>query len=232
MAASLADQGREQLVANRNAEARDTYLAATARDSGNARAWNGLGVAQDMLGKTTEAENAYRQALAADPGSLAAANNLARLVLSRGKADEAVALLEPHAGDANFLAPMRYNLAHAYGLVGRTGEAEALLRATLKPDQVKRRMAAFYAERAALEASDDVYADLGSAPTEAMAQSFVARAREVGGGEAASWVFTITPNVKVLGGTPVFSVRVTGAAPAEICDLYKARAVPCQPVGK
>lgn len=232
MAASLADQGREQLAASRSAEARDTYLAATVRDSGNARAWNGLGVAQDMLGKTTEAENAYRQALAADPGSLAAANNLARLVLSRGKADEAVALLEPHAGDANFLAPMRYNLAHAYALMGRTDEAEGLLRATLKSDQVKRRLAAFYAERAALEASDDVYADLGSSPTEAMAQSFMARARQIAGSDAASWVFAVTPNVKVLGGTPVFSVRVTGAAPAEICDVYKAQAMPCVPVGK
>lgn len=232
MAASLSDQGKGLLAANKADEARDTYLAATARDGGNARAWNGLGAAQDILGKTAEAEQAYRKALAVDAGNLAAANNLSRLILSRGEVAEAIALLEPHAGQEAFLPPMRVNLAHAYALAGRDADADAILRGVLPADQIKRRRAAWHAERMAFESHAEVYADLGSYPTEAMAQGFVTRARAIGGNDAALWVFAVTPEVKIMGGTPVFSVRVTGAAPAEICDLYKAQAVPCVPVGK
>jgi len=63
MTLALGTQGKTLLAEGKNAEARDIYLSAVARDDQNARAWNGLGVANDLLGKRNEAREAYRRAL-------------------------------------------------------------------------------------------------------------------------------------------------------------------------
>ena len=83
-----------------------------------------------------------------------------------------------------------------------------------------------------LTIADDVYADLGASPTEGMAQGHVAEAKTVLGKEAGELTFRVVPEVKVGGGTPVFTVRVFGKDPQSICDALNPQAIPCVPHGK
>jgi hypothetical protein len=78
----------------------------------------------------------------------------------------------------------------------------------------------------------DVYADLGSFPTEGMAQGHVIEARSLLDSDAEELVFSVVPEVKVGGGTPVFTVRVTGRSPQSICDDFNPLGLPCVPHGK
>jgi len=63
MAGNLCAQGKVLLQAGKGGEARDVYLSAVARDETSARAWNGLGVSYDLLGKRPDARAAYKRAL-------------------------------------------------------------------------------------------------------------------------------------------------------------------------
>ena len=200
MANALCAQGKTLLAAGKTGEARDMYTSATKRDDDNARAWNGLGVADDMMGKRDEAETAYKHAVDLAPNDLTAINNLAHLELEKGDAEEAVRLLEPHANDTDATQTLKQNLAAA--------------------------------QKALQNASDDNYADLGSSPTEGMANAHLKEAKGLLGSDARDLTFTVVPEVKISGGTPVFTARVTGKAPQDICDELNPRAFPCVPHGK
>lgn len=113
MAVALSAQGRTLLAAGKNAEARDIYLSALSRDDENARAWNGLGVADDLLGKRAEARDAYRHALDLVPQDAVASNNLAHLYLEEGDAASAARMLTPYANDKNAPVALKQNLANA-----------------------------------------------------------------------------------------------------------------------
>src|ERR1700677_4480626 len=76
MSNALCTQGKNLLASGKTSEARDIYTSATYRDGSNTRAWNGLGVADDLLGKRNEAEDAYKEALDREPNNLTALNNL------------------------------------------------------------------------------------------------------------------------------------------------------------
>ncbi|MDE1901639.1 MAG: hypothetical protein KGI37_08355 [Alphaproteobacteria bacterium] len=193
MADALCTQGKVLLAEGRARDARDIYASATNRDADNARAWNGLGVANDMLGKRAEAADAYQHAADLAPHDLGIVNNMAHLDMEKGDAADAVALLQPYADDKTAPAALRANLDAA------------------------RKMAAAGAG----------YADLGSYPTEAMAQAHAAQAKGLAGDDGAAWHFDVAPEVKVTGGIPTFTVRVTGANPQDICAAMMAQAMPC-----
>jgi Tfp pilus assembly protein PilF len=201
MANALCAQGKTLLATGKNADARDIYASATHRDEHNARAWNGLGVAYDMLGKHAEAMDAYQHAVALDPNDLSAMNNLAHLYIETGDAADAIALLEPYANDPK--AP-----------------------STLKQNMVVARKAA----RVEQTAVSDVYADLGSYPTEGMAKGHLAEARHLLNDDEV--VLAIEPEVKTGGGIPTFTIKATGRSPQSICDDMNAKAFPCIPHGK
>jgi tetratricopeptide (TPR) repeat protein len=203
MADALCAQGKSLLASGKTADARDVYASATHRDINNPRAWNGLGVADDLLGKRVEAEDAYEHAVDLAPGDLTALNNLAHLYLENGDPEAAQRLLEPHANDPGATATLKQNLAVARKAV-----------AAKEPPE------------------EESYADIGSFPTEGMAKAHLKEARGILGGEAKELTFSVAPEVKIAGGTPTFTARVTGKPPEDICDELNPQAIPCVPHGK
>ena len=166
MADALCAQGKTLLAAGKAGEARDVYASATHRDIDNPRAWNGLGVADDLLGKRLEAQDAYQHAVDLAPDDLTALNNLAHLYLEIGDADAALRLLEPHANDAGVTPTLKQNLAVAR-----------------KSAEVKH------------APTTENYADLGSFATEGMAKARLKEARGLLS-DAGDLTFTAVPEVK------------------------------------
>jgi tetratricopeptide (TPR) repeat protein len=203
MANSLCAQGKTLLASGKTSQARDMYQSALHRDNENARAWNGLGASYDLLGNRDEAKAAYEHAVNLAPDDLSAVNNLAHFYLETGDAEAAVSLLEPHTGDQAATLTMRQNLD-----------------------------AAAKAARSKATVENDHYADLGSYPTEGMAKGHVLESKNLLGSEAEELTFSIMPEVKVGGGTPVFTIKVTGKDPQDICDKLFAQAIPCVTQGK
>jgi tetratricopeptide (TPR) repeat protein len=201
MANALCIQGKTLLASGKNADARDMYASATNRDRKNARAWNGMGVAYDMLGKRAEAMDAYQHAVELAPNDLSAVNNLAHLYIETGDAEDAVSLLEPYANDAAAPLALKQNLA-----------------AARKAASIKQ------------TAKSDTYADLGSYPTEGMAQGHVIEARSLLDDNEV--VMAVAPEVKTGGGIPTFTIKATGRSPQSICDDLNPKAFPCIPHGK
>jgi len=199
MANALCAQGKTLLAAGKTAEALDMYASATNRDDQNAKAWNGLGVANDLLGKHAKALAAYQQAVDLAPDDMLAINNLAHLYLATGDAEDAVRLLQPYADKPNVPLTLRQNLD-----------------------------AAAKAVRLKQEKAGNVYADLGSYPTDGMAQGHLAEVRHLLEGED-GLTLAVFPEVKVSGGTPVFTLKATGMPPQSICKELSAKAFPCVP---
>ncbi len=210
MADSLAAQGKALLAKGKYAEARDIYLSAASRNDQSPRVWNGLGVAYEMLGKREPAREAYEKALDLAPEDQAAANNLAHLLLTQGKPDEAVKVLAAHKDDAAAPKPLKQNLSKA----------------------MKEAQEQAPADRADKEAAAESYAEIGSAPTEGMAKNRIRQVRDVLGRGAEDLRFHIVPEVKVMGGTPVFTVRITGRDPESLCEDLNRLALPCFPHGE
>lgn len=201
MADILSAQGRALLTQGKWAAARDMYASATNRDETNARAWNGLGVANDMLGKRDEAMTAYQHAVDLTPDDVPSINNLGHLYLEMGKDQEAVDLLKPHAEGPT--APL--TLKQNYTLAEKALQAKEAV-------------------------AGDVYADLGSYPTEGMADGHMAELRKAL--TDPSVVLAIEPEVKIAGGTPTFVIKATGRSPESICSDLQPQAFPCMPHGK
>ncbi|MDR3425760.1 MAG: tetratricopeptide repeat protein [Alphaproteobacteria bacterium] len=203
MSNNLSSQGKTLLAAGKNAEARDIYASATARDDQNARAWNGLGVAYDLLGKKNKARDAFQHAVDLAPNDPIALNNLAHSYMEAKDPAAAVRLLTPYANAPDAPAALKQNLAAA----SKAAEAKEA-------------------------AGGDVYADLGSYPTEGMAQGHVAEAKSLLGDDAENVTFLVIPEVKVSGGTPVFTIKAVGKPPQALCEDLNAKAFPCVPYGK
>jgi tetratricopeptide (TPR) repeat protein len=201
MSQAMCTQGKTLLSAHKYTDAQDIYASAIKRDSHNARAWNGLGVSEDFLGKHDEAIDAYQHAIDLDPKDLSATNNLAHLYIETGKPDEALHLLEPYANDASIPQAMQQNL-----IASQQG-------AKLKQG-----------------GENEVYADLGSYPTEGMAQGHFKEIRWLLDDDKI--VLTIVPEVKTGGGIPVFTIKATGRSPQSICEDMNAKAFPCVAHGK
>ena len=193
----LCAQGKKLLIAGKTAEALDIYASATNLDSHNAQAWNGLGVANDMLGQRDKALDAYQQAVDLAPDDISATNNLAHLYLETGDAEDAVRLLQPMADKLTVPPTLRQNLA-----------------------------AATKAVRSKQEKAGETYADLGSYPTDGMAQGHLAEIHHLLDDDADGLSFIVDPEVKVGGGTPVFTIKATGRSPQSICNELNAKAYP------
>ncbi|MGB9154715.1 MAG: tetratricopeptide repeat protein [Alphaproteobacteria bacterium] len=201
MSNALCAQGKTLLAAGKNADARDVYASATHRDEQNARAWNGLGAAYDMLGKRAEAMDAYQHAIELAPNDVSIVNNLAHLYIETGDAQDAITLLQPFADAPN--APL-----------------------TLRQNMIAARKAA----RVEQTAVSEIYADLGSYPTEGMAQGHMTEIRNLL--DDSEVVLAIVPEVKTGGGIPTFTIKATGRSPQSICDDLNPKAFPCIPRGQ
>jgi tetratricopeptide (TPR) repeat protein len=202
MSLALSAQGKTLLAAGKNAEARDVYSSATSRYDQNARAWNGLGVSNELLGKREAAREAYQKAIDLAPNDMTAANNLAHLYIEQGDPASAVELLDPIVRQKNAPTALKQNYA----------KASKMVQAKEAPD-------------------DEPYADLGSFATEGLAQGHAAAAKALMG-NTLNLSFDVVPEVKVEGGTPVFTVRATGASPLSVCQRLNPKTITCIPHGK
>lgn len=203
--------GRVLIALGRPADARDQFARALEEKDDDPRALNGMGVALDQLGDHIKAQDYLRKALKKDPANLKTLNNLAFAHIQAGQPQEAIKLLEPVSREASAPAVLRQNLAYAYGLAGMDVDAERLARLDLTPAQVKNNLAFFKQKRAELGLRAPPFAELGSFPTQGMAeaQADKALAHPLLKGKKIS----IVPEIKTAGGIPSFSLRVT--APAE-----------------
>jgi tetratricopeptide (TPR) repeat protein len=202
MAVALSAQGKALLSAGKTSEARDIYFSATSRDDQNARAWNGLGVSYDLLHKRALARDAYEHAIDLAPKDRTAANNLAHLYLAEGNADAAVELLEPFAKMKNAPDALKQNYAKAKKIV-LDKEAE----------------------------QEDPHADLGSFPTEGLAQGRIAKVKPLlEGMEGLS--FLVAPDVKTEENMPFFAAKVESKNPQAVCQRLISKGLLCSLHGK
>ena len=202
MSVALSNQGKGLLAEGKNAEARDVYSSAVSRYDQNTRAWNGLGVSNELLGKRDLAREAYEKAISLAPQDMTAANNLAHLYIETGNPAAAVKLLDPFAHQKEAPEALRQNYA----------KANKMVQVSETPD-------------------DEPYADLGSFPTLGLAEAQAAKAKALLG-KTLNVSLDVLTEVKTQGGTPVFSVRATGTPPESICLLTNPKKITCIPHGK
>jgi tetratricopeptide (TPR) repeat protein len=127
---------RELIAVGRNAEAARRAEALLAGTPDDATVLDLLGTARMALGELDQAEAAWREALHADAGRADSWNNLGRLLLTQGKTEEAVPLLEKAVQlDPNGYYPT-YNLMLANRRLGRQDEVSRLQK---RLDEIKAR---------------------------------------------------------------------------------------------
>jgi Flp pilus assembly protein TadD len=227
--------GRVSLAMDQSVLARDAYKAALGIDGDDAKALNGLGVALNNLGDHQGAQKQFEKALKEDSGNLATFNNLAYSYILDGKYDEAIRLLEPRVTSPGATPALRQNLALAYGLAGMDADAERVAKIDLPPARVKEALAYYHQRRAELAVSTAPYAELGTYPTQALAEAEIAAMQKQIDAAGADLRPVILPQVAVPGGTPRFALRMMGCSKPEdlkvFCDQMAKNGMPCEARG-
>ncbi|HUY69389.1 MAG TPA: tetratricopeptide repeat protein [Alphaproteobacteria bacterium] len=200
---------------NRPSEARTQYEAALGENPGDLKARDGLGVALDYMGRHRAAREQYKKVLDRKADDYAALSNLAHSYVLSGLYRDAIRILEPVYRKPAAPAALRANLAEAYVLAGMDVDAERVAAMDMPPDEVKRNIAFYRAERLKLlPPTEAFYADLGSFGTPALAKRRAARLHRRFAHAAGKLDFEVVPMVAKEGGTPTFFVRVRGFANA------------------
>lgn len=140
-AAALRGYGRALIALDQPQEAARQYATALAAAPKDKDALNGLGVTKDMTGDHKGAQEQFRAALALAPGDPVTLNNLGFSLVLAGDTAEAIRILEPLAHSPTTGAIERQNLALAYGLAGRDGDATRMARLDLEDAAVQRNLA-------------------------------------------------------------------------------------------
>jgi Flp pilus assembly protein TadD len=199
-APALRGQGSVLLALNEPQRAIDLFKQSIAI-APDARAYDGLGVAEDLMGDFAAAKQAYLQGLAVAPNDLLLRNNLGLSEALAGDYDAAIATLRSVATDPAAGPRQRSNLALALALAGRTEQAAEIARIDLDDATVQRNLAN--------------YAELRSLPPQARAQALL-RPGEAGKAKpstppATPGAMMVPPAVPV---GQVQSTPLTAAAPA------------------
>ena len=121
-------------------EAIKRYRAVIAK-TGDYRAYNGLGVALDMVGKQKAARDAYRAGLKKRPDNLSLKNNLALSMALAGEYAAAAEMLREVSKNPRATARHRQNLALVYGLSGEYKRAAKVARIDLDTPAITRNLA-------------------------------------------------------------------------------------------
>ncbi len=121
--------GKRLLAENRNAEARERFTRGLRTQPSNIDLIVGSAVAEDMLGNHEKAQAIYNRLMRENAKSDLSGlrTNLAMSYLLSGQPQKAVDTLKAEAKKPEASAVTRHNLALAYGLLGRTGDAKKLL---------------------------------------------------------------------------------------------------------
>jgi len=138
-----------------------TRLEAALAAGEDARIYNALGVAHDMMGRHRAAQTYYRKGLALDAGNPALGNNLGLSLAVAGDLDEAIRTLRKVAADPRATPRHRLNLALVLGLAGESAAAGDILRRYFDADAVRRNLA-YYETLRALGDAKAVVAALGA----------------------------------------------------------------------
>ena len=99
-----------------------------------------LGVAYQQVRRFDDARAAWNEALTLSPNNPDVLTNAAIAAMADGDAAGAENLLRRAAAQPTATIQVRQNLAIALGLQGKTGEAEAILRRDLPPEQAERNL--------------------------------------------------------------------------------------------
>ena len=121
--------GKRLLAENRNAEARERFTRGLRTQPSNIDLIVGSAVAEDMLGNHEKAQAIYNRLMRENAKSDLSGlrTNLAMSYLLSGQPQKAVDTLKAEAKKPEASAVTRHNLALAYGLLGRMGDAKKLL---------------------------------------------------------------------------------------------------------
>ena len=124
----------------------DQAMLAAPEDS---RVYNGLGVANDLLGKHKLAQEMYRTGLSYKPNDINLLTNLGLSLSFSDKHDESIDVLRKLVNSPHSTPHHRQNLALAYGLAGRKRDAAKIARMDLDTRAVRANLA-YYATLRAL----------------------------------------------------------------------------------
>lgn len=114
----------------------------------DARTFNGLGVAHDMLGEHEQAQKFYRRGLKLQPGDRRLQGNIGLSLVLTGSYEQAIEYLLRIAQAPGATVRNRQNLALAYGLAGRMAESAQIARQDLDELSVSRNLAYYTTLRA------------------------------------------------------------------------------------
>jgi Flp pilus assembly protein TadD len=227
----LRDYGRVLLKLGHPTLAQPVYARAVEVDSDDVRSLNGLGVSLDQLNNHDAAQKIYREALDDKTDDFSTLADLGHSYVLSGAYDEAIKLLEPHLNDKGVPPALRQNLAEAYGMAGMDADAERVSKLDLSPEQVKHNLAYYRSHRTHLSAAAAMVADLGRFPTEEMAEAHAEEIKAKFPDETEGLTVAATPVVTAIGGTPSFTVRVTGfektATLRAFCLKLKKQQIAC-----
>jgi Flp pilus assembly protein TadD len=126
--------------------AKDQFERVLMQDEQDAKALNGLAVAEDYLGNHDGALAAFQKAFAAHPDDLNTRSNLGFAYILRGELAPALDVLTPIEKEKEATAAMRQNLALAYGLLGQEEDAKRVARMDLTGKELKNNLA-YYKEK-------------------------------------------------------------------------------------
>ena len=116
---------------------------AVAKNSGDARIYNALGVAHDLAGRHDQAQQDYRRGLALTPDQPSLRNNLGLSQALSGDFNGAIATLSDLASRPGATPRNRQNLALVYGLAGDNTHAALVARTDLDEAAVHNNLAYF-----------------------------------------------------------------------------------------
>lgn len=120
-----------------------TQFEAVLGRADDAKTYNAMGLAHDMLGDHKAAQACYRTGLNGDPSNLSLRNNLGLSLALSGDFRESIEVLRAAATAPGAGARQRLNLAMAYGLAGDTEQATRVARMDLDEQAVRSNLA-FY----------------------------------------------------------------------------------------
>ncbi len=133
----------------------DQALLAAPEES---RIYNGLGVANDLLGKHRKAQEMYRTGLSYKPEDINLLTNLGLSLSFSGQHDAAIDVLRKLVNSPHSTPHHRQNLALAFGLAGRKKDAAKVARMDLDSRAVRSNLAYYAMLRALPDSSQQVKA--------------------------------------------------------------------------
>lgn len=125
-------------------------------DRTNLAAMTGKAVSLDYLSRHSEAQEVYRRALATHPTNFPLLSNYALSQVLSGQIGAGTKLMEELLRDAQNGETVRANMAIAYALDGREGEARAMLAGVLSGAEINSALSLYAAARQAQRAGQPI----------------------------------------------------------------------------